>query len=232
MPPRQKPPVPLLPRQVLPIADQPRGLNGASIADLLEQGQGELKRFDTVMSLIEARTPKLLDTLQTTLNNANDLTVSDEGVAAAAFGRAARARHRASKAALTAASANVEQLSATLNGAATTDSKKVGALLDQFQSTSVALNRSMSALQDLATDPRLKANVFATTQSIAETTQNAGGADERSANRDRRSADAGADAQHDREPRCGHAEGELAARATRRHEQRLRSRHAARRRRR
>src|SRR5579862_9011660 len=76
VPPRAKPPLPLLPRQVLPIADQPRGTNSASIADLLEQGQGELKRFDTVMALIEQRTPRLLNTLQSTLDNANDLTVS------------------------------------------------------------------------------------------------------------------------------------------------------------
>src|SRR5271165_900314 len=44
VPPRAKPPLPLLPRQVLPIADQPHGSNSASIADLLQQGQGELKR--------------------------------------------------------------------------------------------------------------------------------------------------------------------------------------------
>ncbi len=72
---------------------------------------------------------------------------------------------------LGAASTNVVQLSATLNNAATIDSKKLGTLLDSFQSTSVALNRSMTALQDLATDPRLKANVLATTQNIADTTQ-------------------------------------------------------------
>jgi ABC-type transporter Mla subunit MlaD len=170
IPPRQKPPVPLLPRQVLPIAEQPRGMNGASIADLLEQGQGELKRFDTVMSLIEQRTPKLLDTLQTTLNNANDLTLSTKASLSQLSGELL-ALGSSLQGSLTQASANVEQLSATLNGAATTDSKKVGALLDQFQTTAVALNRSMTALQDLATDPRLKANILATTQSIAETTQ-------------------------------------------------------------
>ncbi len=170
VPPRAKPPVPLLPRQVLPIADQPRGTNGTSIADLLEQGQGELRRFDTVMGLIAQRTPKLLNTLQTTLNNANDLTISTKASLARltdeflALGTSLQGN-------LGAASANVVQLSSTLNTAATTDSKKVGMLLDQFQSTATALNRSMSALQDLATDPRLKANVLATTQNIADTTQ-------------------------------------------------------------
>jgi phospholipid/cholesterol/gamma-HCH transport system substrate-binding protein len=159
IPPRQKPPLPLLPRQVLPIAEQPQGSNGASIADLLAQGQGELKRFDTVMSLVEARTPKLLDTLQTTLNNAQSLTVSTK----ASLDRLTNP--------LIGASMNFAQLAATLNSSATIDSTKVGALLDQFQSTAAALNRSMVALEGFATDPRLKANVLATTQNIADATQ-------------------------------------------------------------
>jgi ABC-type transporter Mla subunit MlaD len=158
-PPREKPPLPLLPRQVLPIAQQPHGVNGTSVADLLLQGQTELRRFDSVMSLLQARTPKLLDTLQTTLNNANDLTVSTKLALQRLGGQ------------FLLASANVVQLSATLNSAATVDSKKVGALLDQFQATSVALNRSMTAIEGFATDPRLKANVLATTQSIADATE-------------------------------------------------------------
>jgi phospholipid/cholesterol/gamma-HCH transport system substrate-binding protein len=158
-PPRAKPPFPLLPRQVLPIAEQPQGINGASMADLLEQGQGELKRFDTVMTLIQQRMPKLFNTLQTTLDNANDLTVSTK----AALDRLSNP--------LLGASENFAQLAATLNSTATVDSAKVGSLLDKFQATAVALNRSMDALESFATDPRLKTNIMATTQNIAETTQ-------------------------------------------------------------
>lgn len=158
-PPRQKPPLPLLPRQVLPLAQQPQGINGASMADLLGQGQSELKRFDSVMAMIQKRTPKLFDTLQTTLDNANDLTASTK----AALDRLSNP--------LLGASENFEQLSETLNSSATLDSKKVGALLDQFQTTAVALNRSMTALEGFATDPRLKTNILATTQNIADTTQ-------------------------------------------------------------
>ncbi len=169
VPPRAKPPLPLLPRQVLPVADQPEGVNAASIADLLQQGQGEIKRLDSVMSMLQTRTPKLLDTLQTTLNNANALTVSTKGsIQQLAQGLLALSSSLQTN--LGAASVNVAQLSATLNTAATTDSKKVGVLLDQFNSTALALNRSMTALEGLATDPRLKANVLATTQSIADAT--------------------------------------------------------------
>lgn len=158
LPPRKKPPLPTLPRQVLPIAEQPQGVNGASVADLLAQGQGELRRFSRVMAMFEQRTPKLLNSLQTTLNNANDLTI------------ATKASLQRMTDPLLGASNNFEQLSATLDQSATVDSTKVGALLDQFQTTAVALNRSMTALEGFATDPRLKSNVLETTQNIAEAT--------------------------------------------------------------
>ena len=95
-----RPPVTLLPRQVLPVNEQPQGANSATIADLLQQGQGEIKRFDVVMAEFEARTPKLLDTLQTTLNNANDLTITTKrsmsqlSSSCSLWGRACREPHR------------------------------------------------------------------------------------------------------------------------------------------
>jgi ABC-type transporter Mla subunit MlaD len=169
-PPDARPPVALLPRQVLPVKEQPQGANSATIADLLQQGQGEIKRFDVVMAQLEARTPKLLDTLQTTLNNANDLTITTKR-SMSQLSRQLLALGSSLQGNLTLAGANVVALTDTLNGTATTDSKKIDHLLDQLQSTSVSLNRSMSALQGLATDPQLKANVLTTTKSIADATQ-------------------------------------------------------------
>jgi ABC-type transporter Mla subunit MlaD len=170
VPPKVKPPVALLPRQVLPVDQQPQGANSASVADLLEQGQGEIKKFDTVMSELEVRTPKLLDTLQTTLNNANSLTLSTKSDLQQISGKLL-AIGTTLQSSLTTASVNVVELSQTLNSAASTDSRKVGSLLDHLDSASDSLNKSMASLQDLATDPRLKANLLATTQSVAEATQ-------------------------------------------------------------
>ncbi len=169
-PPDARPPIALLPRQVLPVNEQPQGANSATIADLLQQGQGEIKRFDVVMAQLEARTPKLLDTLQTTLNNANDLTITTKR-SMSQLSQQLLALGSSLQGNLTLAGANVVALTDTLNGTATKDSKKIDHLLDQLQLTSVSLNRSMSALQGLATDPQLKANVLTTTQSIADATQ-------------------------------------------------------------
>lgn len=171
VPPRDvQPPIPLLPRQVLPVAQQPQGENSATIADLLQQGQGEIKRFDVVMSQIEARTPKLLDTLQSTLNNANDLTIRTKS-SMSQLSSELLALGSSLQGNLSAAGANVVALTDTLNQSAGRDSGKIDRLLDQLQLTSVSLNKSMGALQGLATDPQLKSNVLSTTQSIADATQ-------------------------------------------------------------
>lgn len=151
-------PGPLLARTVLPVAHQPQGTNSATIADLLQEGQGEIKRLDSMLGMMEARTPKLLDTLQTTLQNANDLTLT------------AKSSMEQLSSQLATASTNINQLTGTLNDAAQADSGKVAVLLDQFQSTSASLNVSMKSLQSLATDPKLKASVLATTEHIATLT--------------------------------------------------------------
>jgi ABC-type transporter Mla subunit MlaD len=171
VPPRDvQPPIALLPRQVLPVGQQPQGENTATLGDLLQQGQGEFRRFDALMAQLEKRTPRLLDTLQTTLDNANDLTVTTKR-SMTQLSQQLLALGSSLQGNLTAASQNVVALTDTLNGAATKDSRKVDSLLDQLHSTSVALNASMTALQGLATNPQLKSNVLTTTQSIADATQ-------------------------------------------------------------
>ena len=171
VPSRAAPPVALLPRQVLPVAQQPQGTNSVTLADLLQEGQGEMRQLNTMMAMLQTRTPRLLDTLQKALEQCQRTCRDDARIDATPFHRVALAgREHADR--LSAASRNVAQLSGTLNDAASTDSRKLGTLLDQFTATAVSLDKSMGALQTIATDPRLKSNVLDTAHSIAETTQN------------------------------------------------------------
>ena len=158
------PPLPTMPREVLPIAEQPQGTNTATIADLLEQGQGEVVKLDAMLSELEKREPKLLDTLQSTLTNADQLTLamkSDLGSLSSQL-----------QSSLAQASANIVALTGTLNDTTQLNSKKINDMLTNFDQTSHALNQSMASLQSLATDPNLKSNVLATTKNIADTTKN------------------------------------------------------------
>ncbi len=157
-------PLPMLERRVLPVADQPVGTNSATIADLLQQGQTEIVRLDKMMADLERREPRLLDTLEDTMNNANALTLSMRSSIASITSEL--------QTSLSKASANLVALTGTLNDTTQLNSAKISDIVTQFDQTSHALNRSMDALQTLATDKSLRANLLATTKNIADTTQN------------------------------------------------------------
>ncbi|MDQ2991504.1 MAG: MlaD family protein, partial [Candidatus Eremiobacteraeota bacterium] len=146
-------------RQVLPIADQPRGTNSATIADLLDQGQGEVKRLDKMLGDLATREPKLLDTLQHTLDSANSLTNTANATVA----------QLAQQAQL--ASANVVALTGSLNNTVNSNTGRVNSILAQLDQMSVSLNKSTQSLQSLATNKDMKDSLIATTKNIAETTQ-------------------------------------------------------------
>jgi phospholipid/cholesterol/gamma-HCH transport system substrate-binding protein len=161
------PPLPPLAREVLPIDQQPKGTNTATIADLLEQGQGEIVRLDAMLSALERREPKLLDTLQSTLTNANELTLSMKTSIGSLTSQL--------QSSLAQASANIVALTGTLNDTTQLNSKRINDILVNFDQTSKALNASMTSLESIATDKDLRGNVLATTKNIADTTANIAG---------------------------------------------------------
>ncbi|MGB6062925.1 MAG: MlaD family protein [Candidatus Aquilonibacter sp.] len=161
------PPLPMLAREVLPIEKQPQGTNTATIADLLEQGQGEVVKLDAMLSHLEKREPKLLDTLQSTLTNANELTLSMKNSIGSLTSQLQTSLARAS--------ANLVALTGTLNDTTQLNSKKISDIVDNFDQTSKALNQSMASLESIATDKDLRGNVLATTKNIADTTANIAG---------------------------------------------------------
>ena len=157
------PAVAVLEHRVLPIEEQPLGTNTATIADLLEQGQGEIKRVDAMLSTLAEREPKLLASLQETLNNANELTVTAKRTMTAVASQL--------QSSLAQASQNLVALTGTLNDTTQLNASRITDILTQFDQTSRALNASMASLQGLATNKNLKDNLIETTQNIAETTK-------------------------------------------------------------
>lgn len=154
IPPRGMPqPYPTLaPGIATPISAQPQGSNVATISDLMQQGRDEIRRFDAMLDELQQREPRLLDTLQSALTNASEMS-------------------RALNADLGAAGANVAQLAQTLNSTMTLDAPQVDRMLVQLSESSIELNHSMAAVERLATDPQLRANLLATTANIAQTTR-------------------------------------------------------------
>lgn len=163
--------VAMLDRQVLPVDQQPQGINSATLSDLLEQGQGEVKRLDAMLADLERREPALLASLQQTMDNANQLTVTANRSVQTL---SAQVQEMAStmQASLNQASSNIVALTGTLNDSATVDSRHIHDILASFSDTSRRLNTSVAALQQIATDPSLRPTVLDTTKQIDATMHN------------------------------------------------------------
>jgi phospholipid/cholesterol/gamma-HCH transport system substrate-binding protein len=140
----------LLPRQVLPIEQQPQGQNPATLSELLEQGQGEVHRLDRMLSLLEDREPKLLDSLQSTLEGAESLTTQGSK----------RLYELADK---------LDALTTSLQGALDTGEPQVDTLLKQLNLMAVSLNQTVDQIKTLASNPQVHKNLLDTTKGLAET---------------------------------------------------------------
>jgi ABC-type transporter Mla subunit MlaD len=162
-PPRgQAAPLETLPHEVLPLAEQPRGSNPTSIADLLEQGQGEIRRFDKLLAQLQDATPLLLAELKTTLHNSTELTATAND-ALKTF-----ATHSDSLAAsLQRAGDNIVDLSGSLKVTLGRNSARIDEMVTQWNRTSKSFGQTVDALRDVATNPGVKQDLLETTHSIA-----------------------------------------------------------------
>jgi ABC-type transporter Mla subunit MlaD len=160
--------VALLPREVLPIEQQPQGTNPATIGDLLEQGQGEVHRLDRMLEQLEANEPRLLGSLQSALNNANDLTKTGSQ-------RIYRLADRLDtltetlQIALHAGSKNLVDMTGVLDATARRNSGNLDTMLSMLSKSSIALNQTIDQVRDLAVNPQLHQNLLDTTKGLAQT---------------------------------------------------------------
>ena len=159
-----------LPREVLDIDRQPKGTNPTSLADLLEQGQGEVKRFDQILAELQQNEPRLLAELQSTLHNANELTTNANSSLSAVTAKVQTLADSLQKN-LTVASNNVVDLTGSLNSVVQRDSGQVDDLLAQLNRTSRSFGDTVDSLRDVATNPKVKSNLVNTTRDFALTAQ-------------------------------------------------------------
>jgi phospholipid/cholesterol/gamma-HCH transport system substrate-binding protein len=159
----------LLPKAVLPLTDQPQGSNPATIEDLLEEGQGEVHKVDQLLTAMTQEAPSLMTTLNSTLQNANLLTVKAnhafDAFTANSQVAAGQLQHT-----LAHVSANFSDMSETLDTTVKRNSGRIDTLIASLSEASKGLAATIDSMRQLAADPRVHENFVATTQSLANTT--------------------------------------------------------------
>ena len=160
--------VAVLPREVLPVDQQPQGTNPATIQDLLDQGQGETRRLDRMLGQLEKREPELLNTLQSALNNANDLSTT----ANRSFTNLSRRLDSLTstlQVAIASSSSNLTDITQELDTTVRRNSGHFDAMVAALDASARDLNHTADQVNSLASDPRLRNNILQTTQGIAQT---------------------------------------------------------------
>src|SRR5579884_1180043 len=160
--------VAVLPREVLPIEQQPKGTNPTSVQDLLQQGQGEVRRLDSMLAELERREPALLNTLQSALMNVNDISKTTKS----SFGRLAERIDSLTTTLQLAAqesAGNLNDITGTLDQALQRNVGHFDGIVASLDASARDLNRTADHVQSLSGDPRLHQNIIAATQGLART---------------------------------------------------------------
>jgi len=162
--------VALLPREILPRTEQPHGTNPATLSDLLEEGQGQVRQLGALLSDLQKREPKLLDTFQSALSNANDIAVTTNAQTQKLAKRLDALENTLSLA-IDTGSGNIVDITRRMDRLVADNGSKVGTLLDQFNLAAHTLNDTADQIHDLAKNPQLRQNLLDTTRGIADTAQ-------------------------------------------------------------
>jgi ABC-type transporter Mla subunit MlaD len=160
--------VAVLPHEKLPLDQEPQGTNPATIQDLLDQGQGEVRRLDAMLADLETREPRLLNTFQSALDNANAISVT----ANRSFQRLSDRLDSLSstlQVALQQSTTNINDMTGQLDATLRKNTGHVDSIVAALDASARDLNRTADHVESLAGDPRLRANIVATTQGIAQT---------------------------------------------------------------
>jgi ABC-type transporter Mla subunit MlaD len=160
--------VAVLPHEVLPLPQQPKGTNPATVQDLLDQGQGEIRRLDRMLAQLERVEPQLLSQVESLLKNGNELT----GTANQSFQKLSKRMDTLGdtlQLAIETSSANLTDVSKQLNTTVRRNTGHFDSMIAALDASARDLNATADQIKGLAADPRLKDNILETTRGLAET---------------------------------------------------------------
>ncbi len=158
----------VLPHEVLPLPQQPQGENPVTVQELLSAGQGQIQRLDKLLADIQRREPKLLDTLQTALTNANEITQQTKATLAQVSSRFDTITATL-QTALQQGGGSLTDATAQLDQTVRENRGKVNSMLASLDNSARSLNATADSVRSIAGDPRVHDNLIRTTQGVADT---------------------------------------------------------------
>ena len=157
----------ILPRTILPLDQQPQ-TNPPTVTELLEQGQGQIARLDRMLGELERREPLLLDTLQSALRNANELTSNGNRQFTHITQRLSTMMDSLSVA-MDASGKNIVSLTGRLDAEVGRNSGQFDSIVGSLNRTARSLNATVDSMRELANNREVRQNLIDTTRGLAQT---------------------------------------------------------------
>ncbi|HVA36387.1 MAG TPA: MlaD family protein [Candidatus Dormibacteraeota bacterium] len=162
------PPAPPLPRQILPVDQQPEGKIPVTLADLMASGQNEANRLDRMLADIERREPAILDQLQQSAQNVNVIT-RQTTTTVSQLSERSNAIAGELQQSLGIISGNLVAVSDSLRSTVNDKTGQVSRIVDNLTAISKSLAKTADDVQRLAGDPTVHENVVQTTTELRDT---------------------------------------------------------------
>lgn len=166
-----------LPRYVLPEHEQPEGLVPLTIADLVQQGQTQLRTLSKTLNIVNKELPGLVGHFNRVAVKTELLvTHADKnftGLGQRLTATVASVDSLVGSVQLLVASngRNISDLTGTLRELVAANGPKVQRLIDGLSVASDNLNKTMAAVTSIATDPSVKANLLQATANLKDSSE-------------------------------------------------------------
>src|SRR5579872_422685 len=166
-----------LPRQVLPIDQQPTGSLPPSISDLAAQGQAQLKQLNTTLHIVNTQLPEIARKFNDVASHTDALITHTNTMLSQLSGELTGTVAQvdsliaATQSVLTESGRNVNALTASMLRVVVSNEGRIGKLIDNLAATANNLNKTMQVVSQITADPSVKANLVQTTANIKDSSE-------------------------------------------------------------
>ncbi|HEV2879004.1 MAG TPA: MlaD family protein [Candidatus Eremiobacteraceae bacterium] len=166
-----------LPRRILPEAEQPEGVTPPTIADLMSEGQKRLADLDKTLALLNTELPGMVRNFNGVATHTNALIVHADqnfnqlGEQLNMTVGSVNSIVAQLNGLLAVNGRNVTEITTGMRQLIATGGPKVSELIANLTATSDNLNKTMSSLQSITTDPKLKANLTETAANLKDSSE-------------------------------------------------------------
>lgn len=155
----------ILPKEPLPIEQQPWGTLPPTLADLISAGQEQLKNFSKTMAVVNRELPRLAEKFNSVASD-TDALIQNANANLTALSDQMQTTIGQLNEHIATSGRNIDALTGNINGLVSEDRPQIQLLVTRLAATSDNLNKTMAGISSIASDPLLHDSLIGTVQNV------------------------------------------------------------------